>query len=297
MKKLKLFASLIVLFLLVFLYMLKGIWVMSDKYDVTEIDTPWWHDYNNFSIEISPEDIKRYIIVAVVDTGVSKESFPYPNIIKGYNAIDGSTNTKDTHGHGKVLAHLIASPNIGINPYARILPVKVRKSMLDKPEIVSEGIRWAAEQGADIINLSIGKEPIKNEQYEGYREGVEYALNEGKLLIASAGTNGSKLFYPAAFDGVISVGGLDRSFNYESSINVEHIDIFAVDTKDKVSSSFPTAIVSGAVSLIMAMDEDLSPQEAMSIIMEEADIIYINGKSIRLLNLDKAIKFTKSKNL
>ncbi|ABR48281.1 peptidase S8 and S53, subtilisin, kexin, sedolisin [Alkaliphilus metalliredigens QYMF] len=294
MKKLKLFISLIILIILVFLFLLKGIWVMNDKYDVTRNDIPWWYEYNNFSMKVSREDIKRSVIVAVVDTGVSNENFPYSNIIAGYNAIDGSTNTKDTHGHGKVLAHLIASPQIGINPYANILPVKVRKSMLDKPEIVSEGIIWAVNQGVDIINLSIGKEPINNKSYEGYREGVEYALKEGKLLIASAGTNGNKLFYPAAFEGVISVAGLDRNLNYRSNIDVEDIDIFAVDTNDKVSSSFPTAIVSGAVSLIMALDEDLSPQEAMRIILKKADTIYINGKSAKLLNLDRAIEFIKS---
>lgn len=60
--------------------------------------------------------------------------FPYSNIIQGYNAIDNSFDTNDSHGHGKVLAHLIASPSIGVNPYATILPVKVRKGIIDNPE-------------------------------------------------------------------------------------------------------------------------------------------------------------------
>ena len=276
-----------------FLFLFKSIWVMPDKYDVTREDDPWWHEYNNFSIEIQSGVVKRNVVVAVVDTGVNSDDFPYSNIVQGFNAIDNSANTIDKHGHGKVLAHLIASPKIGINPYATILPVKVRKSMLDKPEIVSDGIKWATDNGADLINLSIGKEPTKDKKYEGYREGVEYALEEGKLLIASAGTNGRNIFYPAAMEGVISVGGLDKDMNYKSEIDVELIDIFAVDTKNNISSSFPTALVSGAVSLIMTLDKDLSARDAMNIILEQADIININDESTRLLNIDRAIQYLK----
>ncbi len=296
MKKLKKYISLMaVLMILVLFYIYNGIRVMSSKYDITNLETPWWHQYNNFTIEISPENIKRKIVVAIIDTGVSHESFPYPNIIEGYNAVKGNTDTTDKHGHGKVLAHLIASPKLGINPYAVILPVKVRNTMFDWPEIVSEGIKWAADHDADIINLSIGRGPKGIKLYEGYFEGVEYALDKGKLLIASTGSNGTSMFYPAAIEGVISVGGLDKDLNYKYNIAVEDIDIFAVDTKDEASASFPTAIVSGAVSLLMALDEDLTSRQAMDVILAQADNIYINGKSAKVLNLDRAIEYLSVK--
>ncbi len=105
---------------------LKDLWIMDDKYDLTRENRPWWHEKINFSKNIQAEDIEQHVVVAIVDTGVDKEDFPYPNIVQGYNTVDGSVDTSDKHGHGKVLAHLAASPKIGVNPYATILPVKVQ---------------------------------------------------------------------------------------------------------------------------------------------------------------------------
>ncbi len=163
--------------------------------------------------------------------------------------------------------------------------------MIDKPETVSKGIVWAVDHGADIINLSLGRAPAENKVQPGYREGVEYALEKGKLVIASAGTSGKELFYPGAIEGVISVGGLDENLNYRSNIDVQDIDIFTVDPKNPANSSFPTAIVSGAASLITALDETISSKEAMNIILEQADVIDINGQNAKLLNMDRAIEF------
>ncbi len=109
---------------------------------------------------------------------------------------------------------------IGVNPYAIVLPVKVRKSMIDNPDVVSEGIKWAVDHGADIINLSIGRKPTKNNNHHGYRKGVEHALKVGKLLIASAGTSGEEVFQPGAIEGVFTVGGLDANLKYQSNIDI-----------------------------------------------------------------------------
>lgn len=263
---------------------------LNDQFDITKENNPWWHERINYLTDIHKEDIRQNVVVAVIDTGTDNDDFPYTNIIQGYNAIDGSNNTGDKHGHGKVISHLIASPKLGVNPYATILPVKVRKTMIDNPKVVSKGIKWSVDYEADIINLSLGREPTKDSNHQEYRKGVEYALKKKKVLIALSGTNGKKVFYPAAIEGVISVGGLDKEYNYNSKIDVEDIDIFSVDTKKSVSSSFPTAMVSGAVSLIMSLDESISSQEAMNIILDSADIIKVNGKNAKLLNIDKAIE-------
>jgi subtilisin family serine protease len=251
---------------------------------------PWWLERINFTRKIEESFIQRNVVVAIVDTGLKKYNDEFMNIAKGYNVLDNSQDTSDTHGHGTKCAQLIASREIGVNPYATILPVKVRKDMVDNPEYVSKGIIWAADNGADIISLSLGKAPKENNMYGRYLEGVEYALKKGKLVVAASGSAGSEIFYPAAIDGVICVSALDASYNYKFDFNVDEIDIFAVDIKDNLSSSYPTAVISGVASLIMAIDNTLSAQDAMEVIIDTADVITLKNKQVKVVNVDRAIE-------
>lgn len=249
----------------------------------------WWLQRINYSRKVELNLIKRNVVVAVVDTGLKKNNDEFMHIAKGYNVLNNSEDTNDTYGHGSKCAQLIASRETGINPYATILPVKVRKDLADNPQYVSKGIVWAVDNGADIINLSLGKAPKENNLYGGYREGVEYALEKGKLVVAASGSVGSEIFYPAAIDGVICVSALDASYNYKFDFNVDEIDIFVVDIKDNLSSSYPTAIVSGIASLIMAIDNTMSAQDAMNVILDTADSITIKNKQAKVVNVDRAL--------
>ncbi|SNT17857.1 Subtilase family protein [Anaerovirgula multivorans] len=298
MKSLKKVLIIIITLILIFVgFIVINIFLMPmhTRYDITNEEYPYWHINQNFTLQIEEGEVKRKVVVAIVDTGTDTVDFPYPNILEGKNILNQNNITTDRHGHGKVISHLVASPTLGINKYADILPVKVRKMMRDNPKHVSMGIRWAVDHGADIINLSIGREKTKYNKHEGYFDGVDYALKKGVLLIASSGTTGNSVYYPAAIDGVISVGGIDKNHKYHSNIDPEKIDIFAVDTKEKVSSSFPTAIVSGAVSLVMTLDDSISAHKAMEIILETADVENIDGKEVKILNVDRAIQFIRKK--
>jgi subtilisin family serine protease len=250
----------------------------------------WWLERINFTRKIEQNIIKRNVVVAVVDTGLKKYNDEFINIVKGYNVLNNSEDTSDTHGHGTKCAQLIASKEIGVNPYATILPVKVREDMLDNPEYVSKGIIWATDNGADIISLSLGKAPKENNMYGKYLEGVEYALKKGKLVVAASGSVGSEIFYPAAIDGVICVSALDASYNYKFDFNVDEIDVFVVDIKDNLSSSYPTALVSGVASLIMSIDNTLSAQDAMEVILDTADVITLKNKQAKVINVNRAIE-------
>jgi subtilisin family serine protease len=91
----------------------------------------------------------RPIVVAVVDSGVDQS---VPGLVTGWNAIDGSTNTRDT-GHGTGVAQVVAAGCGG----CRILPVRITdESRSSTQGVVASGIRWAAEHGARVINLSWG---------------------------------------------------------------------------------------------------------------------------------------------
>jgi subtilisin family serine protease len=127
------------------------------------------------------------ITVAVIDTGVDacigdlKE-----NIIPGYNAFTGGTSfvdTSDHNGHGTQIASLIAGNGqglglIGVAPGAKILPVKVFDSFGGGGLSVQSGIRWAADNGAKIINLSMGTSTLDTQ----LQEAVKYAQLKTVLL-------------------------------------------------------------------------------------------------------------------
>ncbi|MDF2802044.1 MAG: peptidase and in, kexin, sedolisin [Anaerocolumna sp.] len=276
--------------LLIFCFILSSTVGVEGKTESYAKTAAWWLGKINFKREIEQDIIKRNVVVAVVDTGTKNYNDEFTIVAKGYNVLNNSEDTSDTHGHGTKCAQLIASKKIGVNPYATILPVKVREEMLDNPEYVSKGIIWAADNGADIISLSLGKAPTKNNMHEIYLEGVEYALKKGKLIVAASGSAGSEIFYPAAIDGVICVSALDASYNYKFDFNVDEIDIFVVDIKDNLSSSYPTAIVSGVASLIMSIDDTLSAQDAMEVILDTADVITLKNKQAKVVNVDRAIE-------
>jgi len=90
------------------------------------------------------------VVVAVVDSGVDPG---VPGLVAGYNAVDGSTDTRDGYGHGTGVARVVAATCGG----CRIMPVKIAdESGTSSQGIIGAGIRWAAEHGAQVINLSYG---------------------------------------------------------------------------------------------------------------------------------------------
>jgi subtilisin family serine protease len=164
--------------------------------------------------------------VAVVDTGVDAS---HPDlagrILDGYTAIDYNSKGQkydpnqadDDHGHGTHVSGIIAAVcdnQLGIQGVAgmanvEILPVKVlNEAGKGDTYSIIEGIRYAADNGADIINLSLGS----NYPSEAEREAIVYAQNKGCLIIAASGNESVDVAttYPASYDNVISVGSVDK---------------------------------------------------------------------------------------
>jgi thermitase len=156
------------------------------------------------------------ITIAIIDTGVrlTHEDLG-ASIVKGWDFIGNDPDPTDENGHGTHVAGIaaaisdnwvgIASPAGG----AKIMPIRVldangRGTVLE----VSDGIRYAADNGADIINLSLGG----TGETVTMRMAVEYAQSKGCLVVASAGNNNSTLpNYPAAHNGVIIAASLSVS--------------------------------------------------------------------------------------
>jgi len=153
--------------------------------------------------------------VAVIDSGVDPN---HPDlvgrILEGYDFVEDIPEVRDPHGHGTFVAGIIAAnPNQigirGLSDNAEIVPVRVIDGNgIGTYEDVAKGIIYAVDHGAKVINLSLG----------GYAsslllEGaVDYALENGCILVASGGNDGLKMaVYPAAYPGVIGVGAIGRN--------------------------------------------------------------------------------------
>ncbi len=153
------------------------------------------------------------MLVAALDTGVNAN---HPAIkgqlVPGYNALDGSANVNDDNGHGTFVAGVISQ----VAPQVSIMPVKVLNSQGQGTVAdASDGILWAANHNARIINMSLGL--YTNSILLGLS--VSYAQDRGDLVVASAGNSGTAdKRYPAAYPGVIGVAATD-SYNHKASFS------------------------------------------------------------------------------
>lgn len=242
------------------------------------------------------------VTVAVVDSGVEAGNVHLKGaLVPGHSTFgDGSAPADDDlFGHGTAIAGIIAARRVegsgvvGVAPEAKIMPVRAfqaapedgqSSSELAVPsaKTVSDGIRWAAEHGAEIINVSLSDDRSADQ----YRSAVAFAHSRGALVIASAGNRNTadpnqpdpQHFYPGELDGALAVAGLlkDGTWDAASSFAGEHVDIAApgqaipstyisggdcVFNADSASSSYATAVVSGAAALVAAQFPDESPDQ------------------------------------
>lgn len=163
------------------------------------------------------------VTVAVVDTGIAcydeagfmkGTDLAGTACVGGYNFVGKNEIAADDQGHGTHVAGTIAQTTnngigvAGLAHCAKLMPVKVLSSrgwgtMAD----VAEGIRWAADHGAHVINLSLGA-PSKSKVVEN---AVNYAMKKGVVVVAAAGNSGRSVGWPAAYPGVIAVSATDKN--------------------------------------------------------------------------------------
>jgi thermitase len=150
------------------------------------------------------------VTVAVVDSGVSPIADLAGRLLPGKDFVNGDGDASDDLGHGTQAADVIAGAGdngrgiAGLCWACRILPVKVLDATgTGSYSTIAEGIRYAADRGADIINLSLGG----SSDSRILRSAVAYAVAKGALVVAAAGNNASAApHYPAAIPAVLAVG-------------------------------------------------------------------------------------------
>ncbi|WP_442934270.1 S8 family serine peptidase [Micromonospora sp. CPCC 205539] len=209
------------------------------------------------------------VVVAVPDTGVEPHPDLRENLLAGTDILSAgsSDGRRDENSHGTGMAGLIAAHGqganvgaLGIAPGARILPI--RTSLTDQDgdsDNLAAGIEFAVSQRAGVISVSSVAGPNTRLQ-----RAVETALHANIVIVAGAGNapRDGSVGFPAAYPGVIAVGGIDRSGNHAAvSVTGPEIDVVApavdiystsIDGKYRrgTGTSDATAIVAGAAALI-----------------------------------------------
>jgi type VII secretion-associated serine protease mycosin len=222
------------------------------------------------------------VIVAVLDTGIAAG---HPDlqgkVVKGRSFVPGVTSTNDPEGHGTAVAGLIAAGTdndegiAGLGWQTKVMPVKV----LDARGVgtdggVAQGIRWAADQGVQVINLSLGgpgQSPVLD-------EAVTYARSKGAVVVAAAGNESWDVAtYPAASPGALAVSATDQSGTFAFLSNHgDWIDLAAPGFDILTTSlsyryyevvdgtSFAAPLVSAAAALVRARQPALTPAQVES---------------------------------
>ncbi|MEO6095647.1 MAG: S8 family serine peptidase [Fibrobacteria bacterium] len=214
----------------------------------------------------------------------------------GWNFVSNNGDISDNHGHGTGMAAIIgANGNNGIgfagmDWKCKLMICKVKDTAdLALNQNVAKAIRYAVDNGARIINLSLSGKSNS----DALTSAVQYAQSRNVFLVAGAGNEGvDSVFYPARFDFCLAVGSTDsddsfsRTFlsgggsNYGNDIDVVApgnfiytLDYLADTEYDYITggTSNSTAYVSGLAALLLAQDPTRTPATLRSLIQETAD--------------------------
>lgn len=153
--------------------------------------------------------------VALLDTGIDESHPDLNGAIDDVRDFTGSrAGAADRNGHGTHTAGIVAARKnergvVGVSPECRLLIGKVLDDAgAGSTASVAAGIDWACDQGADVINLSLGS-PYRD---AALQQVVERAAAKGKFLIAAAGNDGARggVNFPARWEETIAVAAIDR---------------------------------------------------------------------------------------
>lgn len=164
------------------------------------------------------------VVVAVIDTGVAPvEDLGGTELVPGWNFVDNNADASDDHGHGTHVAGTIAQTThnglgvAGVAFGAKIMPIKVLSaSGSGSVAGIADGIYYAVDHGAHVINMSLGG-PFNSQVLS---KAVRYAHDRGVVVVCAAGNDGrGRVSYPAANSGALAVAAtqFDESTTFYSN--------------------------------------------------------------------------------
>ncbi|MFJ4673689.1 type VII secretion-associated serine protease mycosin [Kitasatospora purpeofusca] len=273
---------------------------------VDSIREQQWHLDTMKAPEIWQTSKGQGITVAVVDGGFRLD---HPDLVgqllpgKDLSGLPGGIGV-DKSGHGTGIAGLIAGSGKGLGgkgayglaPDAKVLPIKI--NINDDPaqpidasgylKQVSQGITYAADQGAKVINVSsvAGSSGVSTGDIAELEKSVKYANGKGSLVVAGAGNSGQEgnpTLYPAALPSIIAVAAADRAgtatdeseHGPQIDIAAPGVDIYTSCVAEsgyckKHGTSDATALVSASAALLWAAHPDWAPNQITRVLIGTA---------------------------
>lgn len=249
------------------------------------------------------------VLVAILDTGIdANQSYLIGKVIERKNFV--SDDGIDVYrGHGTHIAGLIgaslADNNIsGVARDCSFLDIKVAQNDGSTDAYkVAQGIIWAVDNGAQILNISI----VINESYPFLEYATQYAWAKGCLVIAAAAGNTASCnpVFPAAYPHVLGVSATDKQDSLAIWSNrgdwvelaAPGVDIYSTLPNNcfgtRSGSSYSTALVSGEAALLYPITVDLNSNyqindEVSDMIMNHCDDISLQGLPGKRINVNKS---------
>ncbi len=247
------------------------------------------------------------LVIAIVDTGIdlSHPDFACDDkLMAGWDFVndDADPQDDDWRGHGTHVAGIAGACSnnaIGVAGVAwavQLMPVKVLDSVGQGSYAdLADGITYAVDHEADIVNLSLGG--VADSQIMS--EAVQYAVDNGRMVVAAAGNcaaGGSgcgggvnPIMYPAAYSDVLAVAATDSDDGHPYfSEHHSYVDLSApgVDIYSSTVGSYgwlsgtsmSAPLVSGLAALVWSMDGELSADQAEELMEANADDVGATGK-------------------
>jgi type VII secretion-associated serine protease mycosin len=235
------------------------------------------------------------VTVAVLDSGVNAQ-LPelYGAVLRGGDVTgkgtDGRTDfDKKNDGHGTAMSVLIAGRGrgttgfVGIAPEAKILPIRTTHTggVINSPQVISDGIRYATDHGAKVINVSLGVDADQevNECPARVQQAIAHAIQHDVVIVAAAGNEGNSTDlpqYPASCAGVLAVGAIDKYAEpWKNTQRQDYVTVAAPGIQvgwvgqsgtyypKTWGSSASSALTSGGVALIRAANPQMSAREVV----------------------------------
>ncbi len=260
-------------------------------------------------IDLSHPDIPQFIWTnenEIPGNGIDDDNNGYADDVSGWNFINENNDLKDLQGHGTFVAGIIAAKwnngagIAGINPGAVIMPLKVADSEGATNSFrIFRAIHYAVENGARIINISLGGRQISDLE----QSALNYARKVGVFVAVASGNVRENISEhgPASANGAFAVGSLDfegtRSTisNWGANNGIiapgdRIVSLLATGMGKKLlpslvkkgyypqsGTSFSTPMVAATASLLLTQKPDLTPDEIEDILHRSADDMYTDG--------------------
>jgi thermitase len=239
------------------------------------------------------------VTVAIIDTGVDLDHPDLQaNVVPGYDFVNGDSDPDDDHGHGTHVAGIAAAVGnnstgvAGVSWGAKIMPLKVLSAAgSGNTYNLSQAIYYAADNGAKVINMSLGARYSKWPcNWDSVEAAFNYAVGKGVLMVVASGNDGQNgVNCPAAYDQVMAVGSTTSSDGRSSFSNYgSRLDIAAPGSSIynttrfgsygyKSGTSMATPHVAGLAALIWSFAPSLSDSQLRAVIQNGADDLDISG--------------------